>query len=169
MERVDRDRGGGETPPRTPPGDARGETRASDGAGASARRSRAALRWLALLYLVVLTIVLLIPLGTTSPAARGEGWLSLRRRMSPAGVAGDVVVNVLLFVPVGFWLQRELPAPRGAAARMAAVLAAGALFSLAIETLQFLLPWRVSSAIDVATNTAGAALGAALVLLHDGR
>lgn len=72
----------------------------------------------------------------------------------------DLVMNVLMFVPFGFVFQ--LTRPRGAAADWRHVLLLGAGLSGAIETAQLFSPDRFSSAIDVATNTAGALLGAAL-------
>lgn len=73
----------------------------------------------------------------------------------------DAAANVLLFVPLGFLYPltraaREDPSP-------AAVFLLGALLSAAIETTQALEPARVTSLIDVVTNAAGAALGAALL------
>ena len=76
----------------------------------------------------------------------------------------DVAVNVVGYLPFGYLvvaaLQRRL---RGAAAVALATLAAAA-FSIAMETLQSYLPARFASNLDVACNTAGALLGAALAL-----
>ena len=78
----------------------------------------------------------------------------------------DLGVNLLLLVPLGFagmgvWLRgRRSPAAMLWAA--AAVIACCAAFSFAIEFVQVWLPARVSSPLDVATNTIGAAVGVAL-------
>jgi hypothetical protein len=69
----------------------------------------------------------------------------------------EVVANVLLFVPLGFLYR--LTRPSGHPALAALVL--GALVSLAIEAAQLFETARSSSALDVAANAAGAALGAA--------
>ena len=70
----------------------------------------------------------------------------------------DVVANVLLFLPLGFLypLTRE-NAPETSPLR---VLALGALLSAAIEFTQIFEPGRFTSIVDVATNAAGAGLGA---------
>ena len=68
----------------------------------------------------------------------------------------DVVLNVLLFVPLGLAL-----ALRGV--RVRRVLLLGLLGSLAIELLQlFVITGRDASVSDVLTNTTGATLGALL-------
>jgi glycopeptide antibiotics resistance protein len=74
--------------------------------------------------------------------------------------SGDVerVANVLLFVPAGLLLCFALPA-----FRRWAVWALCVTMSFSIEIVQFVLPDRDSSPIDVVTNSAGAALG---VLFH---
>jgi len=78
--------------------------------------------------------------------------------------AFDLIVNVLGYLPFGALVVLSLhPRLRGAAALAAATLA-GLLLAGCIEALQTYLPQRVSSNIDLATNTLGAALGALLVL-----
>lgn len=72
----------------------------------------------------------------------------------------DLVMNVLMFVPFGF--VHQLTRPRGAPADWGRVLLLGAGLSATIETAQLFAPDRYSSLLDVATNTAGALLGAAL-------
>jgi VanZ family protein len=42
---------------------------------------------------------------------------------------------------------------------------AGAVFSLSMETVQYFLPYRYSSVIDVAANTLGAVLGGSVEAL----
>ena len=74
---------------------------------------------------------------------------------------GDVIANVILFLPFGFFaMQSVLPrVPR--LIRMVFIVAAGAAFSLGIECSQSCLPGRAVSIYDIATNTTGALLGAA--------
>jgi VanZ family protein len=77
------------------------------------------------------------------------------------GSAFDVVVNVIGYVPFGFLCIAVLhPRMRGGAAFPVAVLGAAAL-SIALEGLQSFLPTRFASNVDVASNVAGAAIGAA--------
>jgi VanZ family protein len=84
----------------------------------------------------------------------------------------DLGVNLLLLVPLGFaamgvWLRGR----RSAAAIIAAavgVIACCAAFSFAVEFVQVWLPARVSSPLDIATNTIGAAAGVVLwVMIGD--
>lgn len=72
----------------------------------------------------------------------------------------DLVMNVVMFVPFGFVFQ--LTRPRGSTVEWRRVLLLGAGVSGAIEVLQLFSPTRYSSLLDLATNTAGALLGAAL-------
>jgi len=79
-------------------------------------------------------------------------------------VLRDVVINVLLYMPLGAvaclaWLPRF---PRAAAA---AATAFGFALSLSMELLQNYVPGRVTSLSDLATNTLGAAAGALLALV----
>lgn len=70
----------------------------------------------------------------------------------------DMVVNVLLFVPLGFVLGR-------AGMRLSIVLGVGLLLSGGIEALQFFLPGRAPTLRDVLTNALGCGLGG-LVAIH---
>jgi len=81
-----------------------------------------------------------------------------RWRIMLSGGTVDVVANVLLFLPLGFLfrLARRPPVAHSALT----VLWIGALASLAIESAQLFERERFSSVIDVATNAAGAWIGA---------
>jgi glycopeptide antibiotics resistance protein len=70
----------------------------------------------------------------------------------------DLVMNTLMFVPFGFVYQ--LTRPRGAPADWPGVMLLGALLSGGIELVQLFSPTRFSSLLDLATNSAGAGLGA---------
>jgi len=73
---------------------------------------------------------------------------------------GDILGNIILFFPFGFFaMQCLLPrAPRPI--RLFFVIFTGAAFSFCIESVQIYLPGRVTSIYDIATNTAGSLLGA---------
>lgn len=78
-------------------------------------------------------------------------------------VTRDVVINLLLYMPLGAvaclaWL------PRLRAAAAAAATAFGFALSLAMELLQNYVPGRTTSLSDLVTNTIGAAAGACLAL-----
>ncbi len=72
-------------------------------------------------------------------------------------LASDVILNVILFVPLGIGLALAGLRPRGAAI-------AGGLTSAVIELAQlWVIPGRYASVHDVITNSSGAALGALLI------
>jgi glycopeptide antibiotics resistance protein len=77
-------------------------------------------------------------------------------------VIGEMFVNVLLFLPMG--LLVPLRWPRWADIKR--ILAAAAVLSLGIESVQFALGWgRTSSATDILLNTAGAGVGYLLLVV----
>lgn len=82
----------------------------------------------------------------------------------------DTVVNVLGFIPLGFFLCAYLGDAKHYTARNAFVrsIILGALTSLGIELLQMYLPSRDSSLLDVVNNVVGTTVGAFLqIRVHD--
>ena len=77
-------------------------------------------------------------------------------RIELVGEPLDIVANVVMFVPLGFFYRIARPAARSTLR----VLAVGAAASVAIEAIQYFEPVRTPSPFDVATNAAGAWLGA---------
>jgi VanZ family protein len=78
--------------------------------------------------------------------------------------AFDLSINVLAYVSFGFlWAQSLEHRLRRPAASLAA-FAAGVALSFAMESLQFYLPSRVASNVDLFCNGLGAGLGALLSL-----
>jgi VanZ family protein len=103
-------------------------------------------------YLLLVTAVIaLAPFRFARPLEARLSWL-----VDP----GDVVANVLLFVPLGFLfrLAARAPAQKGHWPTIGAAL----LASAALETLQLFLPGRFPSPVDVGANTLGAWLGSRL-------
>ncbi len=82
----------------------------------------------------------------------------------------DVAANLLAYLPLGLFIAL---APRRAPPqlRIGLALAAGAALSFAMETLQTCIPAREASAVDFASNTAGALTGGliAAALAHTAR
>lgn len=108
--------------------------------------------WLLLRYLLGITIVItLAPFRFAWPSA-----VHLSYRVDP----GDVIANVLLFVPLGFLFRASSRSAAGR--RPVTALVAGLVTSAVLETAQIFLPGRFASPVDVATNAAGAWLGAVL-------
>lgn len=74
---------------------------------------------------------------------------------------GDVVLNLLVFFPVGFFFHGLLQSHGrlSGPARVLVVLISGTLISLGAESLQYLSPTRHSSLVDLAMNATGTAAG----------
>lgn len=72
----------------------------------------------------------------------------------------DVFLNVLGFIPFGFMLAASLPPRRKPGRSVVWITLASFALSFAIEFAQNWLPGRVSSNLDLATNTLGGLLGA---------
>ena len=73
----------------------------------------------------------------------------------------DIVANVLLFVPFGYFLVRALPRRSRAWAR---TLALAAALSASVECFQVYSHHRMPSTTDILTNVLGAGLGLLLAL-----
>ena len=92
-------------------------------------------------------------------------------------IAFDVMLNIAAYAPLGAMLaavfrdQSQAAAIRikHSAQIWALAVAASAALSFGFESLQAFLPGRVSSFVDLLANSAGAAVGAALVLATPGR
>jgi hypothetical protein len=79
-----------------------------------------------------------------------------------AGYWQDVMVNIVGFIPLGFFLLNYISRARNIPYSWMLVILAGFLLSLTIESLQWFLPTRDSDMTDVISNTLGAALGAGI-------
>jgi VanZ family protein len=77
---------------------------------------------------------------------------------------GDIVANLLLYVPLGLCMAIALSRRWPAVVNFALAAATGALLSLAVELLQTMEAARVASLTDVLLNTAGAGIGAVVAL-----
>lgn len=81
----------------------------------------------------------------------------------PAHVSrGDVVTNLVVYVPLGLLLALWWRGRFGGGATLALVTLCGTSLSLGLEYLQSYLPQRVSSPLDTALNGTGTFLGALL-------
>lgn len=79
--------------------------------------------------------------------------------------AGDIALNIAAYLPLGAMLFHVLHPPlRAGFAYVFATLLA-ALLSLSLESAQMFLPTRIASNVDLLSNSAGAALGAAGAML----
>lgn len=73
----------------------------------------------------------------------------------------DLAVNIAAYLPLGCLTVLALYPQRHGAAAIALATLVGALLSSSIEALQTYLPTRISSNVDLLTNTLGALAGAA--------
>jgi VanZ family protein len=102
-----------------------------------------------LAYMLGVTLIItLLPFHFTMPASP---------RITLGVEPIEIVANVLLFVPLGFFYALARPVRDRPALR---VLVLGALVSVAIESVQYFEPMRTPSPLDVVTNAAGAWIGA---------
>jgi len=76
----------------------------------------------------------------------------------------DVIANAVAYTPLGFFVAL-VPRRRPPFGRMSVAIAAGAALSFTLESLQMFVPPRDANAIDLISNTAGAALGGLLAIL----
>ncbi len=88
----------------------------------------------------------------------------------------DVAINIIAYLPFGgmlllIWQRRLSPGDtkRARLISWCVAVAGGFCLSVTMELLQSLLPWRVSSPLDVVANTLGAAIGATMLLMPLGR
>ena|SRR5215475_2082801 len=123
--------------------------------------NRERLPGLGLVYAVLLTLLLLMPADAEWHAHRENRWLSANLGLSPPAAVRDFVLNVGIFMPIGFVLGRRREDERGLRAESFVVtVVTAAAYSLAVESAQYWLAWRASSFFDVVANTLGAGLGA---------
>jgi len=117
-------------------------------------------RYLFVAYVVLVVLASMTPFSGWHGA--GTGPLDFLVAPLPPYITGfDVAANIIAYAPIGFLgVLAAMPNLRGAAAWSAATLFAAAL-STAMEILQFYLPDRIESNVDLAANLLGAALGAA--------
>ncbi|HEU4653535.1 MAG TPA: VanZ family protein [Steroidobacteraceae bacterium] len=118
-----------------------------------------------LIFALLLCILALIVYGSLYPfnfnTYLTEGGLSgafRELRWARAG-RGDLILNVLLYLPLGFCLVLAGSKLNRVLAVTAATLV-GAVLSLSIELAQSMLPSRVPSLFDLTLNTLGSLLGA---------
>jgi VanZ family protein len=135
----------------------------SDSYAAASRRIQA---WMLGAWVLLVLSASLYPFtidpGRFADAAAG-GFAGLREWHAPS--QRDLVVNLLVYVPVGLLLPLVLEPRRAAALRWLQAVGAGALLSFGIELLQHAIRARVPSLADWVLNVSSTAIGATLALL----
>jgi glycopeptide antibiotics resistance protein len=118
------------------------------------------LRRIAFTYSVFVMLMLLMPFRVSGDpeliAANSKSIASLwfAESLFSASVVADMLQNLVLFAPLGFFC-------RAAGVGLGRVALAGFLLSLGAETTQLFMPGRCASLFDLVTNTLGAFFGAA--------
>lgn len=118
-----------------------------------------------LAYVGVLAVATLAPFRFSYPVdGLAPGLANALRFRYSFATAVDAVQNVLLFAGWGaLWVTTSRPGALARGIRVSAIT--GAAMSILAEGLQLFLPDRHASLLDVMTNTAGAALGAAAIAI----
>jgi VanZ family protein len=101
------------------------------------------------------------------PSAVGPVATLLHSWATPPSSYGDLVANLLLYVPFGFFGALVIRAKRGT--RLFVMIMAGLLLSVGIELAQFYDAGRVTNMSDVYLNTSGATLGAIAAFLLESK
>ncbi len=124
---------------------------------------------LAVIYITLFAWNYGASLGPVGPGGRNYNMIPFRSIyriaiFSPTIVDPIIILigDIILFLPFGFLLPIAI---RKLRTSVQATTILGMLFSLAIETSQFVFTFRVSNIDDVMLNTLGAFIGALLIKL----
>lgn len=119
----------------------------------------------ALVVLAGIVYVSLYPFDLKAGVPLGSGlhYLLSTWRNRPAS-GGDVLANVILYTPWGFFAARSLHCTPGWL-RVLMATALGAALSFAMEWAQYAIAERYADMLDVYSNTAGAFIGSVLALV----
>jgi VanZ family protein len=82
---------------------------------------------------------------------------------------GDLLSNILLYLPLGFFSVQALPSRLRGPAGVVLAIASGILLSAGVEITQFYDEDRITSMGDVYANTIGSAAGAVIAAIIGGR
>ena len=134
-------------------------------AASDSPRVRTIARWL------VLATVLLILYGSLFPfrfssLGHFDLWGNITSLSLARASRGDVVANLLLYMPLGLCLMLAWPAQWTRFKGLVWAILLGSLLSLCVELLQVHASSRVSSLTDLALNAAGTAIGAFAAIVY---
>jgi len=114
-----------------------------------------------LLLASIVALILYVSLYPFRFDADGPSVAAALRELTWARASrGDMLNNVLLYLPLGFCIALAVEPRLGRLAGIATGLVGGALLSLAMEITQASIATRVSSLTDLSLNVAGALVGA---------
>ena len=128
-------------------------------------RAQPIARWLMLATALLILYGSLFPFQFSALEERGfEALLDSVRFQRTS--RGDLVANLLLYMPFGLCLVLAWPAHWRRLTALAATVMIGTLLSLAVELLQVYAPSRVSSLTDVIINAVGTLAGGVIAILY---
>jgi len=114
-----------------------------------------------LLLAIIVALILYVSLYPFQFGADGPAAMEVLRELSWARASrGDMLNNVLLYVPLGFCIALTVEPRFGRLAGIVAGLVGGALLSITMEIMQGSIATRVPSLTDLSLNAAGAFAGA---------
>lgn len=114
-----------------------------------------------LLLAIIVALILYVSLYPFQFGADGPTAMEVLRKLSWARASrGDMLNNVLLYVPLGFCIALTVEPRFGRLTGIAAGLVGGALLSITMEIMQGSIATRVPSLTDLSLNTAGSFAGA---------
>ncbi|HSC06432.1 MAG TPA: VanZ family protein [Steroidobacteraceae bacterium] len=122
-------------------------------------------RWLVLATALLILYGSLFPFQFAALGEHGFAALLTSLRFQPTS-RGDLVANLLLYIPFGLCLVLAWPAQWRRLTALIATLIVGTLLSLAVELLQVYAPARVSSLTDVIINAVGTLAGGLIALVY---
>lgn len=133
---------------------------ADDERDTHAARARRATRWLAVLCAVLVTHGSLYPWRFAWPSSFAEAWNHMMNQRSWWTGLGDVVGNIVLFVPVSVLGVAMLRATRRPLwPGIAGVMVVGVVFAFVLQVAQIFVPQRDAALSDVVWNAVGLLLG----------
>jgi VanZ family protein len=114
-----------------------------------------------LLLAIMIALILYVSLYPFQFGTGGPTAMEVLRELSWARASrGDMLNNVLLYVPLGFCIALTVEPRFGRLSGIAAGLVGGALLSITMEIMQGSIATRVPSLTDLSLNAAGALAGA---------
>jgi VanZ family protein len=128
-------------------------------------RAQTVVRWLVVASAALILYGSLFPFRFDAPVDANLGDLLTGLRFQRTS-RGDLVANLLLYMPLGLCLMLALPIRWSRFIVLAWTVVAGTALSTAIELLQFYSPMRVSSLTDVVINAIGTLAGALAAIIY---
>lgn len=123
-------------------------------------RTRSVIPWLLIIVAALIVYGSLYPFNFKPDAIEGGVLQAIRELNWARAGRGDRILNVLLYLPLGFCLFLWLNSRCSWRASIPIAALMGTALSLSIEIVQVYVPGRVSSLTDLTLNSAGTVLGA---------